>query len=528
MKTVTPQTGTHLRVSASFDGQERQKSFHKSEITIGRANGVAKPDLDLSLDVNVSRRHARIWIEDGDCWIEDLGSKFGTQVDGEPVYAGLKARVNATSVIQIGDTSLRVEPVDGERELSSDTKFNLSPALEVSESIDANVRGFDLAKTASAEVMARQALLLELPLEFSAPANLDALLQTIVKRVVEAIPGAKRGTVLLRRPESDALVLAAFLSDEEPSVSEILARRTLTEQKGFIWKLGSGGDTEQMAHRHRMESGMYAPLLCHGKALGVICVDNPYRDSVFSDDDLRLLVAIAHLAAVFVENRQREDELRGSLMGMERLFTRFSPKLRNRLLEMAHAGRLVPGVNRSEITILIADIRGLTARSVNMNPAAVLGLLNQYIPALSEAIFRFDGAVNKWSGDTVQAVFGSPERDPAQYEKAIGAAFAMQKAFNEINVQRAANDEPICELSIGIHCGEAVHGFAGAAERLQFTVLGGDMNMASRFSSGAGPGEILLSLEVHRHIAPLVEVEKVSVPAHQGELVAYRVTRLNN
>jgi adenylate cyclase len=523
MKTVTPQAGTHLRVSITFGGQARQKSFHKSEITIGRANGVAKPDLDLSPDVNVSRRHARLWIEDGDCWIEDLGSKFGTQVDGEPVYPGLKAGVKADSAVQIGDTALRIECVDGERELSGETQFNLAPALEVSESIDANVRGFDLAKTATPEVMARQALLLELPLEFSAPANLNALLQVIVKRAVEAIPGAKRGTVLLRRGDSEALVLAAFVSDEEPVVSETLARRTLAEQKGFIWRCGSEEDTKPIGSRQRLESGMYAPLLCQGAALGVICVDNPYRNSAFSDDDLRLLVTIAHQAAVFIAYRQGQDGLRDSVAGMERLLTTFSPKLRTRLLNKAREGRLVPHVEKSEVTVLLAEIRGLTVRSADMDSADVLEMTNQYFPALSEAIFAFDGAIDKWAGDTIQAVFGSPETDDAQHEKAIRAAWAMQEAIREINAERMGNEEPICELSVGIHCGEAVHGFVGVSERLQFTVIGGDTVMASRFSSGARAGEILLSAEVHQRTATLIQVEKVSVPASQGELPAYRV-----
>src|SRR6185503_13538403 len=110
-------------------------------------------------------------------------------------------------------------------------------------------------------------------------------------------------------------------------------------------------------------------------------------------------------------------------------------------------------------------------------------------------IFSFDGAIDKWAGDTIQAVFGSPEADSAQHEKAIRAAWAMQKAIGEINAQRSANDESTCELSIGIHCGEAVHGFVGAPERLQFTVIGGDIIMVSRFSSGARAGEILLSAE---------------------------------
>ena len=80
---------------------------------------------------------------------------------------------------------------------------------------------------------------------------------------------------------------------------------------------------------------MYAPLLCGGRALGVLCVDNPHRDSAFSDDDLRLLVAIAHQAAVFIANRQEQDELRDKVAGLERLPTWFAPKLREQLLKVA-------------------------------------------------------------------------------------------------------------------------------------------------------------------------------------------------
>src|SRR5213079_440196 len=119
----------------------------------------------------------------------------------------------------------------------------------------------------------------------------------------------------------------------------------------------------------------------------------------------------------------------------------------------------------SQVTVLRAEIRGLTARSANMKPADTLEMLNRYFPALSEAIFSFDGAIDEWAGDTIQAVFGSPEADAAQHEKAIREAWAMQKAIVEINAQRMANDEANCELSVGIHCGEAVHGFVGVPER---------------------------------------------------------------
>jgi adenylate cyclase len=525
MKMVTPRAGTQLRVETTFDGQQRQKSFHKLEITIGRANGVARPDLDLSPDVNVSRRHARIWVEDGHCWIEDFGSKFGTQVDGETVYPGLKACVKSQSLVQIGDTSLRIECGAGEAELSIPTPSAVTPAPEITDSLDANMRGFDLAKTASTEVMVRQALLSELPLEFSAPECLDDLMQVIVKRVVETIPGAKRGTLLLHRAETDALVIAAFVSEEEPAVSEPLARRTLTEQKGFIWRRGLKGDSAQNGPRHRTESGMYAPLLCHGRALGVICVENPLRDCAFSDDDLRLLLTIASPAAISIANYELRDELRGNAQAMERLLPGFSPRLRARLLNQAREKRLRAGGEKSEVTVLHAVFHSpITSRDA----AGVFQMLNRYFPALIEAAFSFDGAVHRFAEDAIQIVFGSPDADPAQHEKALRTAWAMQKTMREINGASGADRKSLCELGIGLHCGEAIHGFIGSSERLIFAVLGETVHAAARISLGSAAGEVLMSDEMHERTAALVQAERISGSTRpESGVTGFRMKGLN-
>jgi len=301
MRTVTAHSGTLLRLRVTFEGRELEKCFHKSSLVLGRASNAGKPDVDLSPDVNVSRRHARLWVEERDCWIEDLGSKFGTKVDGLPLPRTEKVCLKEGSVILVGDTTLHVSWSADASELS---EAALDPALEISESLDANVEDFDFAQTASTEVIRRVALLQDLPVEFSAPWRLDELLQTIIRRVVELIPGAERGTLLLRKPNSEALLLAAFVSDEEPAVSETLARRALNEKQGFIWRRGFEGDPALSVQRHRIESGMYAPLLRHGRPLGVISVDNPFRDSAFCDEDLRLLLGIAHQAAISVANHQ--------------------------------------------------------------------------------------------------------------------------------------------------------------------------------------------------------------------------------
>jgi len=304
MRTVIAQSGTHLLLNAKFEGRERQKVYYKSSLVLGRANGAGKPDVDLSPDLNVSRRHARIWVEQRNCCIEDLGSKFGTKVDGTLIPVGQKVSLKEGSVIEVGDTSLRINWLAGSSELPAQTETALDPAVEISDAMDASATDFDFSQTASTEVLRRQALLQELPVVFSARTRLDELLQTIMTRAVEIIPGAERGTLLLHDSKTNELSLAAFVSEKEPAVSQTLARRALNEQKGFIWRRGFEGDPGMSVRRHRIESGMYAPLLRHGRTLGVICVDNPFRDSAFCDDDLRLLLGIAHQAAISVASHQ--------------------------------------------------------------------------------------------------------------------------------------------------------------------------------------------------------------------------------
>ena len=111
MKNVTARPGTELRFISTFGGRERHKVFYASSIVVGRASNAGRPDFDLSPDQNVSRRHARIWLEEDDCWLEDLGSKFGTKVEGMPVTVGEKASLKPGNLIQVRER-IRVIAVD--------------------------------------------------------------------------------------------------------------------------------------------------------------------------------------------------------------------------------------------------------------------------------------------------------------------------------------------------------------------------------------------------------------------------------
>lgn len=333
--------------------------------------------------------------------------------------------------------------------------------------------------------------------------------------------------MLLLDPESDRLILSAYVSPNEPSVSETLARRAMKEKRAFVWRRSFEGDIGQSVARYRIECGMYAPLVWKGCALGAVCVDNPQRGAAFTDDDLRLMQAVAHYAAIAVAHYQLQEELRGKSKLLERLLTNFSPKIRDKLLKKARHGRLRPGGEKSEVTILFSDIRGFTALSAQQDAGDLVDMLNDYFPVLAEAVFVQDGTIDKFVGDAILAVFGSPEPDAHQQEKAVCAALAMQTAMKEVNAKRRARGEVTCEIGIGVHCGEVLHGFIGAAERLEFTVVGDAVNRASRYCNAAAAGEILISADVYQRVFRRVQAEKVGVVTkHAEELVAYRVKAL--
>ena len=523
MKTDGAQLAPPIRLAIRFGEQRWEKSFHKPFIVIGRASSSGKPDLDLSSDINISRRQARIWREADECWLEDLGSKFGTKINGSRLEANARQKLSAGDLIKMGDTEIQVEvPIE-----NSESKKNILPEpVSISNSLDAAQNNLTLPRKSHGDYSRP---FLDLVLELNNQTELAQLLPAILNKTVHLIPGAKRGTLLLGGEKSETLVLAAFVSDSEPAVSETLARRALAEKRGFIWRQNFQGDPGLSIQRHHIASGMYAPLICRGETLGVICVDSPSRDSIFSEDDLRLLLAVANFAATTVANHQLQQSLRDNAKLLERLLTNFSPQLRATLLEKARLGRLRPGGEKSEVTILFSDIRDFTAKSANMDPTDVVEMLNDYLPALGHAIFQFDGTIDKFLGDAVLAVFGSPEPDARQHEKAVRAALAMQDAIARVSAKRAARGEPVCEIGVGIHCGEVLHGFIGAADRLEFTVIGDAVNRASRFCNQAKAGEILISYELYQRVFTQIESEKTCITTKTSETIpAYRVKSIQN
>jgi adenylate cyclase len=230
---------------------------------------------------------------------------------------------------------------------------------------------------------------------------------------------------------------------------------------------------------------------------------------------------------LIINDLQMQEDLKRNAALLERLLTNFSPKVRSRLLDRARRGRLQLGGERSEVTLLFSDIRNFTNLSAGMDTEDVLEMLNQCFSVSADSIFKFDGTIDKFIGDAVLAVFGSPDPDPQQHSNALRAALKMQEAMAQLNRQRKLRGQKTCEIGIGIHCGEVLHGFVGAAELMEFTVIGDVVNRASRYCSAAKAGEVLISPELYQRVWQRVEASQTTIPTkHEGPLLAYKVKGL--
>ena len=120
---------------------------------------------------------------------------------------------------------------------------------------------------------------------------------------------------------------------------------------------------------------------------------------------------------------------------------------------MRKRGVRLGGERADPVTILTSDVRGFTALSAEMDPHDVVQMLNELFGVCIPIIFKYNGTVDKFVGDAILAVFGSPEPDDYQWANAVKAAMEMQKAIERLGEERRERGLAVCQVGIGIHTG---------------------------------------------------------------------------
>jgi adenylate cyclase len=170
---------------------------------------------------------------------------------------------------------------------------------------------------------------------------------------------------------------------------------------------------------------------------------------------------------------------------------------------------------RNDATILFTDVRGFTAYSEDKRPEEIVEFLNEYFAIATQCILEQGGYVDKFIGDAVLGVFGVPIAYADHAERAIKATLEMQKRFKERAEQ---NRNPfLSRIGIGVNSGVVVAGTLGSQVKMEYTVIGDSVNMASRLNHLAGSGEIIISKSVYESTKDLVSVESLSPQSIKGK-----------
>jgi adenylate cyclase len=181
---------------------------------------------------------------------------------------------------------------------------------------------------------------------------------------------------------------------------------------------------------------------------------------------------------------ERFNEMIGGLKRAELLRTLLnlyvSPEVARNAVEHGTAlgGQVV------ECSVLFSDIRGFTTLSETLPPAELIDLLNRYMSVMVDVIVSQGGMVNKFGGDSLLAVFGTPlNPSPKHVARAVRAAQAMFTALAQFNAAQCAQNAPELKIGIGLASGPVVAGNIGGEGRIEYTVIGDTVNLASRLQS---------------------------------------------
>ena len=522
--------------------QERQLFRHNS---LGRH----PRNTHQVLDRVVSKEHCHIELVEEDYVLKDLGSLNGTYVNGERIAED--HTLQPGDEITIGSTRIVFDSDERRGEVTFDRLLSEEPRDATQRFKIGDSDGSHLIR-AKVSVLAEKTFFAEELIQDDASLRRDyeklrashevsraielgtsitALCGKILEVAFRLVP-ADRGVVLLNNDQGLLEPVAVRTNDDNGSSTEVVVSRTVLDavvrEKEAILSHDASADARfqsaQSVIMQGIRSTMCVPLLHDDTVVGVMMLDSKLATHAFDEKDLALFETVASQAAIAIQNTLFAKRLEQDAIMRERFRRLLSPDIAEQVL----SGKLEvkKGGELRETTVLFADIRGFTSMSESYEPQIVVDALNDYFERMVEIVFRYEGTLDKFIGDEMMVLFGSPVAHPDDPKRAAKAALEMQRALVAINERHASQNIPPFEIGIGINTGEVVAGYIGSSQALEYTVIGDPVNTGSRLCALAKPGEILLSEGTASKIGSTFELEERPPEQVKGKAQPIRVFRL--
>ncbi|MFN7131922.1 MAG: adenylate/guanylate cyclase domain-containing protein [Myxococcales bacterium] len=457
-------------------------------------------------DREISKEHAEIAREGADWWISDIGSSNGTFVNGRRIQ---RFKLRDGDEILLGATTIQFRGPAGAPGGAQTSQAGVTMVQSFAPHVLASLRADDVVVTKEGfrperEIndvndLRRDYEKLRIANEFHRQVGLETDLHTLYEKILKVafdLLNADNGVVLVWDQEKKELEPAAVRKKKpvEVMLPQTLLDKVVASREGLLTQdaiIDSRFSASQSIVAQGIRSAMAVPLISKGELRGVLYIDTRERAGAFTEKDLRILSGVASQAAISVENTELARRIEQEAETRAHLSRFLSPHM----VEQAQKGQLelAKGGELCEITALFADIRGFTTISEKQQPQEVVTLLNEYFELMVDVVFAHGGVLDKFIGDCIMALWGTPVRRPDDASRALRAAVDMQSKLAEWNVARQRAGKMTLEMGVGINTGQAVVGNMGSSKRLEYTAIGDAVNTASRLCNVARGGEIVAS-----------------------------------
>ena len=189
------------------------------------------------------------------------------------------------------------------------------------------------------------------------------------------------------------------------------------------------------------------------------------------------------------------------------------------------------GGKRAVVTVLFSDIRGFTSMSEKMSAEEVSAILNEYFGEMEPIISEYNGVINKFIGDAIMAIFGEPIQDENHPQNAVKCAYDMLKRVKYLREKWISEGKPKFDIGVGINTGEVFIGNIGTETRMEYTVIGDTVNLASRIEgfNKVYKTNLLVSSSTYEYIsdiADVIKIKEVQIRGKAKKMDIYEVLRI--
>ncbi len=563
---ATKEVGARLRIILP-DGGTDVFLFKKSKITIGRIK-----DNDVVLpDPRISRHHAEIKKGDRGYVIMDLGSHNQVRVNEKKIKNHLlqnqdEIRIGPARLIyMVGEQDDSVLTEEAVIEKDEDLGQWTSQTIKI-KAEEYSHRGLESAifppksrppsqkigPTAQTEVetLAKKVpelvsslertnkmlfVLYEISRQLTAIPDYDELFRKVMDLIFKVID-ADYGFLILVDPEKEEKFVPVVVKFREERLrqegrakaSQTLIKKVIRDRVALLTS-DALTDSRFVATdsliRQDIRSSMCVPLWKDEDIIGVIQLNSTRLDNQFRPDDLELLKSIGCQMSMVLEQVNLNEKIKEEEKLRDRLSRYHSPQVIEAILRARHDTDLeFMEATDQEATVLFADIIGFTRISEAMSPREVNEFLNEYFSVMTDIIFEHDGTLDKYIGDGVMALFGAPMVGKDDAERAVLAALGMRQKLGLLVT--SLQEDRRFKIRIGINTGHVVAGNIGSPKRLDYTVIGDTVNIASRLEALAEPNQILIGEETYRRVAGKFKLKEIGPRLLRGRtapVVLYEV-----